>query len=94
MKGKRRPVLFVLAIIAACDLVFLTFPFSLEEFLVSHCLSANNGSFDYAKSSGLRENHVFIPYRIRRGRDKDFFPASLAAILVTSVGCHFSRCVS
>jgi|HubBroStandDraft_6_1064221.scaffolds.fasta_scaffold205466_2 hypothetical protein len=93
MIGKRRPVLFVLAIIAACDLVFLTFPFSLE-FLVSHCLSANNGSFDYAKSSDLRENHVFIPYRIRHGRDKDLFPVSLASILVTSVGCHFSRCVS
>jgi hypothetical protein len=71
MKDKMRLWFLRLAILAACFLIFVTYRFSREEFMVDRCLSDLHGSFNYSNMTcDLETNHPYVPYHSRHPRDK------------------------
>jgi hypothetical protein len=92
MRCMARPSFLFLALVAGCALIFVTYRFSHEEWMVDDCLSAQHGSFDYSKMScDLEENHPYIPYHVRHPRDSLIALVAFVSFALFLSGYWYSR---
>src|SRR5438876_3907718 len=72
----------LLAVLVLLFPVRVAYRYVHEQALVDDCLSRKHGSFDYSTMScDLKENHAYVPYRVRHPHDK--FNAIAALIIFT-----------
>ena len=82
----------LLTVLAGASLVFVTYRYSREWFIVDRCLSDLHGSFDYATMScDIEENHPYIPYHVRHPRDEQVALLSFVSFAVFLLSYRSSR---
>jgi hypothetical protein len=82
----------LLAALAAFFLVSVTRQYLHEESEVDDCLSEKHGSFDYSiMSCDLKENHIYVPYRVRHPHDKSNALIAFVAFVVFLSGYRYMK---
>jgi|SRR5271156_3882457 len=95
MKEKTQSGFLLLAIIAGCFMISVTYQYLHEQWIIDDCLSGRHGSFDYSSMScDLSENHVYVPYRVRHPHDKSIALIAVLIFVLSLSGYGFMRLVS
>jgi hypothetical protein len=92
VKDNVRLWLLLLALLAACFLIFVTYRFSREELMVDRCLSAYHGSVNYSNMTcDFEANHPYVSYQARHPHDK--WAAALGVVFFVSflMGDYYAR---
>jgi hypothetical protein len=91
VKDKVRLRFLLLALLAACLLIFVAYRHLSEEFMVDRCLSAYHGSFNYSDMTcDLETNHSSVPYQSRH--PLDIWVAAFAFVsFVSLVGGYYYK---
>ena len=83
MKKKMRLAFLLLAVLILVFPVRVAYRYAHEQALVDDCLSGEHGSFDYSTMScDFKENHAYVPYRVRHAHDKFSAVAALIIFVV------------
>jgi hypothetical protein len=92
VKENIRSGFLLLAIIAGCFVIAVPYRYLHEQWIIDDCLSGKHGSFDYSSMScDLNENHVYVPYQVRRPHDKSIRLIAVLACAQSLPGYGFVR---
>ena len=95
MKRKIKTGFLFLTVIAGCFAISVSYRYLHEQRAIDDCLSGKHGSFDYSSMScDLKENHVYVPYRVRHPQDKSIALIAVCAFALFLSGYGYMRASS